>query len=206
MGMNPLTRSEQLTEREQLKFAIDFAQMDLQHLTQRQLRTAEERIDSVLNPERPRAWRRVPSLGRSDLVELQTAAHDLLTRIALHGNAKIDLRLTFWAARDLRDDAAPDARAKANSNAYVPRVGLLVYGEPRDWFLYRIFQLLERLGVERLRVCPEEKCGHRLFFKVTRKEFCSTKCQSRFYMRSVFGPAHRKERKAYGKKTRTRRR
>src|SRR5262245_35662752 len=49
----------------------------------------------------------------------------------------------------------------------------------RDVFLYQLIRLLEDVGVERLRACPE--CG-RLFLKVTRKQFCSTRCQAKVNM------------------------
>lgn len=78
----------------------------------------------------------------------------------------------------------------------------------RDLFVYRLLRLLEDVGIERLRACPE--CG-RLFLKVTRKEFCSTRCQARVNMRNQRrnqrlreqGQLKRKE-SGHGKATRSR--
>ena len=57
---------------------------------------------------------------------------------------------------------------------------------PRESAIYLVVRLLERLGRDRLLLCPAARpwamgtvrCG-RLFLKVGRKEYCSTMCQQR---------------------------
>ncbi len=103
------------------------------------------------------------------------------------------------------------------------RVMVTRAGRPGDLFFYRLVRLLEQVGVERLRVCqapdrsrPGGVCG-RLFLKVTRKKYCSTRCQSRTYMREHRGGdrdpyaeawdrEHPKEKHDGQEKTRARRR
>jgi hypothetical protein len=51
-----------------------------------------------------------------------------------------------------------------------------------DRFLFTALRLAEEVGLDRLRVCPASGCG-RIFVKVTKKQFCSTNCQMREYMR-----------------------
>ena len=88
-------------------------------------------------------------------------------------------------------------------------------GSQRDLFLYALIRRLEQVGIDKLRVCQARDrkqasgvCG-RMFLKVTRKEFCSARCQSREYMRSYAreGTTDRKQkrRRVHGKrKARTR--
>jgi hypothetical protein len=58
----------------------------------------------------------------------------------------------------------------------------LVRVSTRDTVLYDVFTALQEVGPDRIRACPE--CGQ-IFVKVTRKEYCSTRCQSRVYMRQM---------------------
>lgn len=164
-----------------LQFVVEFAQQaDLATASMRRVGQIERQLDAVLNPDRPAAWHRVPRIDRPTLLTLQAEVLALLTNIAERGMEQVELRLTFWVARELRADARNDARAVRDSTAYVPDVGVLVYGPVRDWLLYRVIQLTLQTGAGNLRSCPD--CG-RIFFKVTRKEYCSTRCQSRVYMR-----------------------
>lgn len=56
-------------------------------------------------------------------------------------------------------------------------------GTPVAMLLYKVFRLLDDVGPNRLRNCPAEDCG-RAFVKITRKEYCSTRCQKKIYMRN----------------------
>src|SRR5690349_24240221 len=80
----------------------------------------------------------------------------------------------------------------------------------RDLVLYQTTELLRRVGVNNLRSCPAPKqdgiCG-RLFIKVTKKEFCSKKCQARVWARARRAEeAQERKVKIHAKTTRTRRR
>jgi len=55
-----------------------------------------------------------------------------------------------------------------------------IVGPALDRFLYQMGRVLEEVGPDKLRKCPA--CD-RLFVKVTKKRFCSQRCQSRTYMR-----------------------
>ncbi len=189
-----------------LHFAIDFTQMDLEHAKPRELSALEKRIDAFLNPDRPSSWAQVPVLDRETLGSLQKETIAFFSEIVEGGHDQVDLALTFWAVRGLRPDMPPDSRANRFTKAYNDKVSVLVYGPPRDWFLYRIIRLLEAVGAEKLLVCPAPEC-ERFFLKVTRKEFCSTRCQSRVYMRGYRTPAaSQRKKEQHGKTTRTRRR
>lgn len=52
--------------------------------------------------------------------------------------------------------------------------------EIRDWVFNLVDRVLPRVELEALRVCPS--C-ERAFVKITRKRFCSARCQSKTYMR-----------------------
>jgi len=60
------------------------------------------------------------------------------------------------------------------------RVRVFPLGNPVYLVVYEVARVLEAVGFEKLKACPECK---RLFVKVTKKRFCSTRCQSRAYMR-----------------------
>jgi len=177
MKTNPLP-----TPLDAVQWAITFAQMDLDAATAKELQQQRHHLDAFLNPRRPTIWARVPMLDRAALLGLQTVVVALLTAIAQAGHAEVDLRLRFWAVRQRKPDSKPDSRRRGDPRAYLPEVDVLVSGEPRDWIRYRLIRLLEALGANRLQVCPDPDCG-RLFFKVTRKTYCSSTCQSRIYMR-----------------------
>ena len=167
-----------------LQFAVEFAQMDLTHAKPKDLSRVAARLDALLNPDHPHTWAPVPALDRAALVALQGALHATLTEIISRGWVERAVRLQLLAVRPRRPGAkgSRGPYGRPDPGAWAADVGLLVYGEPRDWLLYRVMRLLEELGAEKLQVCPAPDCG-RLFFKVTRKEYCSTRCQSRIYMR-----------------------
>jgi hypothetical protein len=65
-----------------------------------------------------------------------------------------------------------------------PVVSLVVNGSPRDVLLYQVASLLREVGIGRLGVCADPECG-RPFVRITKKRFCSQRCQSRIYMRQL---------------------
>jgi CGNR zinc finger len=81
-----------------------------------------------------------------------------------------------------------------------------------DRVLYRAFALVEQVGRHRIRTCAADGC-HKLFVNTGNKEFCSSRCSQRVYMRAYRNnnftpPPQRGGRKgaAHDKSTRTRRR
>ena len=162
-----MTRNPLHAPTEALRFAIDFAQVDLAEVDPADVTRSLRRF--LLIPDHVVAARPFSS---ADLKDTQTEAHALLAAIVRTGAAMVRVTLTMALARP----AVQSGRIVLTS----PRVLTLPMGELRDRFLYRLVRLLEDQGVEKVLRCP---CG-RLFFKVTRKEYCSTRCQSRLYMRT----------------------
>jgi hypothetical protein len=152
-----------------LRFLVDFAQlpgdvvMSAEPLLRQVLAIALERPDE--EDWASTAWRRERPLSRSVVRRLQADVDMIVTPLAVEMGeaATIDVQLRFRVAR------GPGG------------VWVLVEGDRRHRFSYRVLRLIDDVGVDKVRQCA---CG-RVFVKVTRKEFCSTRCQMRFYMRTV---------------------
>jgi hypothetical protein len=123
-------------------------------------------------------------------------------RSAAQGHARMvaPMRVTLAIVSHSPDTAPKGARARRASLA----ASLLVDGTPRDLLFDQANRVLTNVALESLQVCPA--CG-KAFVKVTQKRFCSTRCQSRMYMRQLRAD-ERAEREALtkgardGKKTR----
>ena len=186
-----------------LRIAVDFAQMDLDRvgayislLTEAVVQFLGAEVSSV--PGQHGLW-----LSPADLKRIQPDVRRVLRSIVEKTVTRVDLAMNVVII------ASPDRAARLSDRRQrLPdaRVHTVWRGAPRDMFLSRLIRLLEHCDVETLRVCPAPECG-RMFVKVTRKEFCSTQCQSRVYMRkyrALAASPNKKER--HGKTTRTRRR
>jgi hypothetical protein len=158
-------RERLLNPADALRFVVDFTQVDLSQMPMRQLRQAAWGVQLLINRETPGHWAEKPSPDRVFLQALQERARVMLDAFA-RGRTTVegDLLLTFALTRD-------DAGVRVH-----------VHGSPLDRFLYQVVRVLETGGAEKLLACPAADCG-RLFLKVTKKTFCSTRCQSRTYMR-----------------------
>lgn len=93
---------------------------------------------------------------------------------------KVTMDFEIWRPRDVDEDNPPPARLVVAAS-----------GQAIETFKYQLIRLLESVGVEKIRKCAAPDCD-RIFVQVTRKEFCSTRCQSRIYMRSYKPPARLK--------------
>ncbi len=164
-----------------LRFIVEFAQTDLATAQARQLRALDRGVQAFINRETPGHWIAEDEPDRLRLGVYQQRALEMLSDIARQRPLTMsgDLVLTFWAFRDGKT------------------LRVEVGGSPLDLLLYQIIRVLEAVGAGNLLACPE--CG-RVFVKVTKKVFCSTRCQSRVYMRGY------RERGYEPKATRTRRR
>jgi hypothetical protein len=176
-----------------LRFVVDFAQVDLGQAPKRQLRQAAWGVQLLTNRETPGHWVKKAEPDLVFLQALQDRARAILEQfvqgpVAIEG----DLVLTFLVTRD--DEG---------------RVRVQVHGKPIDLFSYQIVRVLETGGAEKLLACPAPECG-RIFLKVTKKRFCSQRCQSRMYMRQLRAneraerDALTSKRAQHGKTTRTR--
>lgn len=124
--------------------------------------------------------------------DLQAEVGDLLRGLATNREAQLGLTVRFDVKRVKK------------------RVVVARGGQTRDLYLYALLRIVEQVGVDKVLACPapkprsDEPCG-RLFLKVTRKECCSSRCQSRRLMRDV-RQAERTPRAKGGKRGQTRKR
>lgn len=175
-----------------LRFVVEFAQVELTHAPKRQLHQAAWDVQLLINRETPGHWVKKAEPDLVFLKALQERARVVLGQF-VQGPVTIegDLVLTFIVTRD------DEGRVRAQ-----------VHGSPLDLFAYQLVRVLETGGAEKLLACPAPECG-RIFLKVTKKRFCSQRCQSRIYMRQLRAD-ERAERDAltkgarHGKTTRTR--
>jgi len=180
MRSRPAAKANQLRRRSAprlaVQFAIDFAQRDLTKASRAELdRTAIQLADFAETPERRPSRVAVPHppLTGADLRAVQASLARILRGITegRHPNVALDLALTLHLYR------LHDAPGVLGRDLYVH-----VEGKPLDRIVYRFVRFLEDFGLEKLRVCKRSDCG-RLFFRITKKEYCSRRCQSRDYMR-----------------------
>jgi hypothetical protein len=185
MAMNPLT------DIQALQFAIDFAQAEKVPKDALEIRRFVVTRESPIHD----ATGQTPA----DITVLQKRTRALLQALVMCGHVTVDRRVRTMLVR-----AGPPMKPVPNYTS--PRQDVIVdVSELTDRFINRLIRAFENVGLEKLQVCQapapgrhdDAICG-RLFLKVTRKEYCSTRCQSRTYMRGYNNP----EGSGNGKKTR----
>jgi hypothetical protein len=125
------------------------------------------------------ALKQVAALTPRQIEVLQTELR-LFLRAAAVGNAQMmaPMHITLTVVAH-----APDTPPKGRRARRVPRAAsLLIDGAPRDLLFDQTNRVLPNVALEVLQVCPG--CG-KAFVRVTQKRFCSTRCQSRIYMRQM---------------------
>jgi hypothetical protein len=149
-----------------LAFLVDFAQLDPAALATDPRGALELRVQALLHREHPARRVQPGHLSRAQMRVMQQRTRLILEGLASGGPVGIagDLLLSFYLL--------PTAAGHVAEH---------VLGRPEDLFVYQVKQVLMATGTARIKKCPA--CG-RLFVKRTRKEFCSTRCQSRTYMRT----------------------
>jgi hypothetical protein len=157
---------------EGLRESIYRLQLFIEHAQSADVRTAASATDArfSLQPllfSLP-GWKQPGDFKTFDAVQVRDEAMKVLRSAIAGERFQIELRLVRQAWRD-------------------PRIkkGLLLSTSSehtRDFVLFRLLTLLENVGIDRLRTCPARNCGH-VFFRTTRKEFCSTRCQKREWQR-----------------------
>jgi hypothetical protein len=173
MGANQLRN---LSANAALRIVVDFADVDVDGLTARQLATVERQVQAVIHRESPPTQVRTGAIDRRTLRVMQASAREALASITSSEAQRLaaiagDLVLSYYVFRE------------------GTAVRLLVMGSVLDRWMYQIVRVLEAVGVEKLRACPAPRPGEpstecgRFFLKVTVKKCCSTRCQSRMYMR-----------------------
>lgn len=192
---------------DELQFIVDFSQRV--PATKAETAALVTRVSEFIWPSHGAST--VGGDGKVDLPALQKAARDLLVKV-VKGGAIIRLRLVPGVVRIPMRPLPP---AATNHNVqWSPQAPVVLWGGPSaDLLCFRIIRLIEDIGIPRLAVCQAasataesgQVCG-RLYVKRTRKEFCSTKCQSRVYMRRLRAEERKNQpqRRQRGKTTRTR--
>ena len=180
-------KSRLLDPNDALRFLVEFAQIDLELTPMRKLRQAAWGVQLLINRETPGHWAKKSQPDRKFLTAVQQRARALIEAF-VKGPATVegDLLLTFVITRNDADEG----------------VRVYVHGSPLDLFLYQVVRVLETGGAEKLLKCPASDCG-RIFLKVTKKRFCSTRCQSRTYMRDLRKRERQEKEAFHGKTTRT---
>jgi len=149
------------------------------------------------------ARKQVAALTPRQIEVLQTELRSFL-RDAAAGSARMlaPMHITLRVVTHPPDTPPRGRRAQRTPLA----ASLLIEGTPRDLLFDQTNRVLPNVALEALQVCPG--CG-KAFVKVTQKRFCSTRCQSRIYMRQLRAD-ERAEREAlrkgvrHGKTTRKR--
>jgi hypothetical protein len=174
-----------------LRYIVEYVQLPLDTVPVAKLVAIEHQLEAFISRESPARELVGTTLGRVGLHLLQREGRAVLEGVAQGGTFTMagDLVLSFYAIR--RDG----------------ELSIQVLGSHLDRMLYQIIRVIERVGVDRLLRCQAPDCK-RLFLKVTRKEFCSTKCQMRMYMRGKRADEkeEREREQANAKTKRTRRR
>jgi hypothetical protein len=153
------------TSADAVRFAVEFAQADLEKTNAQAL--AKQICHFFQGAYRPGA----PAPDRHELLKVQADTRAFLERLMHEGFASESVRLLLCV---YRHGSARRTRQKSVASSATASL--------RDRFLFRLIELLNAQGAEKLRVCAAPGCG-RVFFKVTRKEFCSARCQSRINVR-----------------------
>lgn len=170
--LNPYVRADAA-----LQFAVTFAVTDLATLTSRQLVTLERHVQALINREAAWSTHQDGELGLAGLRILQAGALDMLKQIIQPTTTGAGAGLTMASGVTLvliRQDGAFRCE---------------YLGSRLDRLRYHLLDALRDVGPTRLLGCPAltpegTLCGTP-FFKVTQKEFCSARCQSRMYMRAL---------------------
>lgn len=183
--MNPLT------DVQVLQFAIDFAQAENVLNVAQQIRRIVVTRESPITDWSPQS--------AADLTALQQRTRALLQPLVRRGFVVVERKVKTLLVR-----AGPPEHPMPNYSSPV-RDNIDDVSDIPDRFINRLIRAFEEVGLDKLQVCQaplagrdDAMCG-RLFLKVTRKEYCSPRCQSRTYMRKYNPKGSR-----HGKTTRTR--
>ena len=149
--------------RQALRFLVEFSQADVE--SARHVTILSRRLAGFLQSAAPGSA--FGTLDRAAIRHLQQRTFEILNDAAQRRSFTVagDLVLTFWAFSD--------------GAAFRVDVG----GSPLDRLLYQTIRVLEAVGPGKLLACPAPGCG-KIFVKITKKRFCSQRCQSRIYMRA----------------------
>jgi hypothetical protein len=194
-----------------LQFAVWFVQEDLDALSRKELRAVAIRVQAFIaraeidfRKNREVADEDVPWAPRHDRTTLRAMQMDLrpmLEAFAIPRTGRDGRRRRRFAVVGL---SPPKFWLVEYEDDHKWRIARLPDGPPRARFLDEAANVLVQVVPQRLFMCKDAPRCTRLFVKVTKKEFCSTRCQSRYYMRERRQREREQDAKQRGKATRTR--
>jgi len=165
-----------------LTFLVDFAQVDLSGLRPPQRHALVRDVRHLLDRESAPGAELAADLSDPVLAEMQRRAYRAIAPaggprgFAMAG----DLILSFYAL------PADDGRWH-----------IQVRGTTLHRLLYQALRVVGAVGLSKVQRCPAPKCGRLFVQRVTRKQYCSTRCQARAYMRAyredLYGKPARKK-------------
>lgn len=171
-----------------LSFVIDFAQMDLRSLKKEKWASLRVQLSMFLAGERDIAKGHI-LFSTSDIQDadtpsifrLQLETRELLQQLVRNRNVTAggELRVSQVRVDGLDCVIVPALDSfdwKTDTRLCVGRNQLWISGPPRDAFLMTLLLLLVNESTDRIRVCPE--C-ERIFLRIRRQEFCSSRCVDR---------------------------
>jgi hypothetical protein len=163
-------RANPLPAIDALKAIVNFAQLpDLQQATPEQLRRIERSVQRFINRESPGHWRYEGGTPDWKALEvLRAKAHSML-------NGYVDVGIALTG-----DLGTLNLVLSRHHDTHVT-------GDVQHRLPFQIWRVLDAVGRDRLLKCPG--CG-KLFVKVTKKTYCSTRCYGTTYMK-----AYRKKRR-----------
>ncbi len=181
MGADPHREHRLLSPAACLQIAVDFVQRDLAQLPPAGWTQLRADLDAFLvGGEHQLTTAPLVVEGRdTDGTTVFTCSPAILERL------QVDLR---GLLEGLVDEQGRGAGITTLTKP--PRLWLLPVGAGRtlrrvdqlsvdDAIRLRLWDLLGRESSTRLRRCPEARCGHRLFYRVRRQKYCSTRCLAR---------------------------
>jgi hypothetical protein len=114
------------------------------------------------------------TLGQIDVLR---AEYRTFLRDAAAGNARMGAPMHIALTVVTH---APDAARRGQAQQEPRGASIIIDGNPRDILFEQTHRVIANVAIETLKTC--QGCDT-LFVKVTKKEYCSTRCQSRLYMR-----------------------
>jgi CGNR zinc finger len=154
-----------------LREIVDLVQTDLSTLNSQKIRRLWRRVANVLvlpsgqTPPQP-----APHLDTRSVDELahwQQLGRDMLRATATASSLRKDFSL----------------RIRVSIERGHPAI-VTTSPDVRDLWIYQLAVLLGQVDRRRIRLCQAPDCD-RVFVKVTKKAYCSRRCQSRHYMQQV---------------------
>ena len=170
------------TDQQRLEFAVNFAQTDIPALREGDWLNLCEDFFSFLRPVANSAVVVPGSAGilqsRSDAEALRKEMYDLLSEVVDTPEGEWELKyhpISFDLAVGISRERALTGRPWGGAGG-VP--WFMIRGNMRDRMLLNVFSLLCRESTAKIHRCGRSDCK-RIFYRVRKQKFCSTRCQSR---------------------------